>query len=231
MPRKLKGIDYSVKVISNDFWKDYLFYDVDISLFTNLEELHMSELDIPILPLRLPITLKKIKCNGNLFTTIDKLSNLVNLEELDCSYNSIKTLNALPSNLKVLICNGNKISSFDNLPAGLKKLSCYGQQKCVLKLLDNLPIELEELNCNSNQELLTLDNLPQKLKKLDCNNCWIKNLNNLPDSIEELYCHNNHITSFAKLPANLRRLSCVSNPLEYDFIPTIRNIKIFISTT
>lgn len=232
-----KLIDYNHQIINNDFWKSHSIRSINFSKFTNLEELDIIDLNISELPSRLPSTLKIIKCASNMLTNIDSLVELINLEILDCSNNPITSVNSLPPNLKILICNGCGISNFDNLPSGLQKLSCVNQSNDVndmdyiLESLNNLPLGLEELYCSNNYKLKTIDNLPLQLKVLRCNNCGIRTLNNLPDSIIQLYCHDNEINKFDKLPSNLKILCCVNNPLEYNFQPTIRNIKQFLSSS
>ena len=60
---------------------------------------------------------------------------------------------------------------------------------------------------------------------------YSKNLTKLPDDITkyinliELNCSNNKITSLDNLPPGLQKLDCINNPLQYDFAPTIENIK------
>jgi Leucine-rich repeat (LRR) protein len=49
----------------------------------------------------------------------------------------------------------------------------------------------------------------KKLKKLNCDNNQITQIDNLPSKIEELYYNN--------------------NPLKYDFVPTLKNIRNYIN--
>ena len=64
--------------------------------------------------------------------------------------------------------------------------------------------------------------------KLDiCN----KGLTQLPDDIhlytnlQKLNCSYNKITQLDNLPQGLKELYCCDNPLQYDFEPTLENIK------
>ena len=58
-----------------------------------------------------------------------------------------------------------------------------------------------------------------------------KELTKLPDDInkyinlKKLNCFGNHITSLDNLPPGLIDLDCYVNPLIYDFVPTLGNIR------
>ena len=69
------------------------------------------------------------------------------------------------------------------------------------------------------------------LQKLDCNCNNLTHLDNLPQSLIELWCHNNKITKLNNLPQSLKELSCYfGNPLEYDFKPTLENIRSYVAS-
>ena len=88
----------------------------------------------------------------------------------------------------------------------------------------HLYIHLQILDCESNK-LTQLNNLPPIIKILFCHNNNITHLDNLPNELKYLYCENNKITKFNNLPQSLKELDCYENPLEYDFNPTLANIR------
>ena len=59
---------------------------------------------------------------------------------------------------------------------------------------------------------------------------YITNLDNLPLNIEILNCDHNKITKLNNLPQSLHTLCCFGNPLEYDFEPTLENIRSYIAS-
>ena len=104
------------------------------------------------------------------------------------------------------------------------KLDLYS--KNATKLTDDITkyINLIELDCQNNA-ITRLDNLPPGLQKLDCQDNAIVRLDNLPPVLQILKCQNNNITSLNNLPLGLLKLYCSNNLLQYDFEPTIENIK------
>ena len=65
----------------------------------------------------------------------------------------------------------------------------------------------------------------RNLKQLYCSSNQITSLDNLPPKLEVLYCFHNKITSLDNLPSKLEVLYCSGNPLKYDFVPTLKNIR------
>ena len=66
------------------------------------------------------------------------------------------------------------------------------------------------------------------ITELDISN---KGLTKLPNDIHKytnlqiLYYSSNKLTSLDNLPPNLQELYCSSNPLQYDFKPSLENIR------
>ena len=79
----------------------------------------------------------------------------------------------------------------------------------------------------SNKGLTKLPDLSlyTNLKKLNCSNNKITRLDNLPSTIITLYCGYNKLTSLNYLPLTLTELYCSNNRLQYDFKPTLENIR------
>ncbi len=65
------------------------------------------------------------------------------------------------------------------------------------------------------------------LKKLKCSYNKLTKLDNLPSNLEELECYNNQLTSLDNLPSGLQELVCLDNPFNYDFEPTLENIRLW----
>ena len=85
-------------------------------------------------------------------------------------------------------------------------------------------INLIELMCDDNK-INSLDNLPPGLQKLNCTYNNITSLDNLPPGLQKLDCSYTKITNLDNLPPGLQTLGCSNNPLQYDFEPTIENIR------
>ena len=55
-------------------------------------------------------------------------------------------------------------------------------------------------------------------------------MDNLPPNLEKLYCYNNKIAKLNNLPNRLEELKCNKNPLQYDFEPTLANIRNYLAS-
>ncbi|TGD59848.1 DUF7619 domain-containing protein [Flavobacterium humi] len=174
-----------------------------LNSFTNLQELTSvnNSSSFPIDIHGLP-HLKKLNWYHNRYymQTVNNwapsiiLSNLPELEILDCHSNGISSLSISGApGIKSIICDENLLTSLN---------------------LSDLPV-LEVLDCNYNRlNTLVLTNVPM-LKDLNCNQNTIAALN-VSDLIhlETLYCGWNELTSLqtANLPA-LKSINCYQNHL------------------
>ena len=79
----------------------------------------------------------------------------------------------------------------------------------------------------SNKGLTQLPDLSiyTNLKELHCSGNKIATLYNLPPILTVLDCSSNKISSLDNLPLTLTKLFCSGNPLQYDFNPTLENIR------
>jgi uncharacterized repeat protein (TIGR01451 family) len=151
----------------------------------------------------------------NLDVIASNISNLFgvryfdNITFLNCSYNQLSSLAALPNSLTGLDCSMNALSSLPTLPNSLTNLNCEGNQ---LNTLPPLPPLLAELYCRYNQ-LNSLPSLPNSLTNLWCMFNQLSSLPSLPNSLTELICNNNQLSSLPPLPIALITLSCSSNQL------------------
>jgi protease II len=55
-------------------------------------------------------------------------------------------------------------------------------------------------------------------------------LDKLPSTMLQLWCENNQLTGLPKLPFQLYSLHTYNNLFEYDFEPTLRNIREYNET-
>ena len=97
------------------------------------------------------------------------------------------------------------------------------------KGLANLPdlslyTNLKILICSYNK-ITSLDNLPPTIIELNCFNNLISRIDNFPLTLTYLDCRNNNITSLDNILLTLTELMCAGNPLQYDFEPTLENIR------
>lgn len=137
----------------------------------------------------LPITVEDLSIKNCDANDLDMINLPNQLKKLNCTFNSIETLNNLPLGLRVLICNNNKIYQLDYLPETLEYLHC---------------------SCN---KLLSLNNLPRGLVHLECSNNLITHLDSLPNSLIEVNASSNYIVSILNLPSNLTRANFTDNLL------------------
>ena len=161
--------------------------------------------------------LTSLTCPNNRLTALD-VSNLHNLETLDCSGNQISSENLkLPSAyLKTLDCSNNRLERLDEtvLPATLTELDCSDNPLTVLNV-DFLNETLTKLGCAATQlSSLSVASLTN-LTDLDCsfNRFTALDVTAL-QKLQELYCHSNRLTSLKVTGlATLQVLSCYDNQL------------------
>jgi Leucine-rich repeat (LRR) protein len=149
----------------------------EIPVCPKLRELYCSNNRLSKLPV-IP-TLKSLYCNNNHITEIPK--DLVNLEQLKCSYNQLTKLHEYP-NLEYLDCSNNAITDIPYYPK-LISLICNHNQ---LTEIPNLP-KLQNLNICINQ----VSEIPlfAELRQLYCgDNPNLKKIPELPN-LTELYCN------------------------------------------
>ena len=118
---------------------------------------------------------------------LEHLSEYINLKELYCNGNNLKSLPELPKKLIFLGCEYNDLTTLPELPNTLENLICHDNK---LKVLPELPKGLKELNCVNNN-LNYLPDLPKRLKYLNCSNNDLTVLPELPSSLIYFYCDGN----------------------------------------
>lgn len=105
--------------------------------------------------------LEVLDCSNNSLKSLPNISVLTSLRYLNCSYNLLKTLPNLSTlvHLQVLYCSSNKLSSLPNL-SGLKKLEnidCNNNQLTSLPSLSGL--KKLKLLCTMNNKLPKIMNI------------------------------------------------------------------------
>ncbi len=101
------------------------------------------------------VNVNYLDCSYFNIQNLDGIQYFDSLKNLNCSYNQLTGLPALPSTLRILNCIGNQLTSLPPLPLTLLWLHCTGNQ---LSALPVLPNTLTELRCAGNQ-LLALPTL------------------------------------------------------------------------
>uniref|UniRef100_A0A6C0H5V2 Leucine-rich repeat protein n=1 Tax=viral metagenome TaxID=1070528 RepID=A0A6C0H5V2_9ZZZZ len=91
------------------------------------------------------------------------------VDEINVSFNNLRSLPVLPEKLQTLCCSYNNLTSLPILPENLKYLSC------------------------SYNNLTSLPVLPENLERLYCYNNNLTSLPVLPEKLEILYFYNNPI--------------------------------------
>lgn len=147
---------------------------------------------------QLDVSCQKVKdassltlANYNLYD-LNGVQYFINLKNLNCSNNKLKTLPSLQSTkLELLICNENVLTSLPPLPITLCSLEC---NKNKLTSLPSLPASMScGLKCINN-ELTALPELPVNLKYLACNGNKIHCFPTFPRDIRAIYLDGNPFT-------------------------------------
>src|ERR1017187_7651143 len=92
-------------------------------------------------------TTHSITCNNSHIANIFGAQYFTSLIYLNCGYNNLTTLPALPNTLNYLDCNSNFLTTLPTLPNSLNSLTC---ELNFLTSLPSLPNSLQVLACNNN---------------------------------------------------------------------------------
>lgn len=146
------------------------------------------------------VNLNSLNCSYNTLTVLQL--NLPNLHELNCSFNLLTNLSV--SNPLILNNLNYEINQLSNLDfsqfPNLTSLNCGGNQ--ITSLNVSQVSNLTSLNCGGNQiTSLNVSNLTG-LEYLDCSSNLLTNLNVTSNlNLAQIYCNNNQLTSLL-LPNN-----------------------------
>ncbi|NLJ14212.1 MAG: T9SS type A sorting domain-containing protein, partial [Ignavibacteria bacterium] len=155
--------------------------------------------------------------DGGITKNITNLEALSKIENLECRYFNLVSIDELISNmqgLKTLLCYNSSLIDLDiSNNIKLEKLVCSNNQLTNLDVSKNT--ELKELDCNKNQltDLDVKNNL--KLEKLVCYNNQLTNLDVSKNTeLKELDCNKNQLTDLdVKNNLKLIKLACSDNQL------------------
>lgn len=160
-------------------------------------------INLSILP-----NLTKLDCSWNSVKSIDNIG--ISMINLNCSHNRIdKLIITHLVNLLYLKCNNNNIYIFE-IPQNLIELKCNINLLCYIY---DFPISLTRLNYASNNNNNINLSCLVNLLYLNLSSNKILSLDDLPCNITKLYCGENIITSLNNLPQNLIELYCCNNKL------------------
>ncbi len=163
------------------------------------------------------VNVTQFGCGNRPIKDLTGIEYFDNLQLLDCSYDSINVIPALPNLLATLVLYSNQLTSLPALPNSLTFLDCQWNQ---LVSLPALPNSLINLYCTLNQ-LSSLPALPNSLQNLNCEHNQITSLPALPNSLTTLHCQYNQLNSLPALPSSLTSLDCEFNQLSN--LPTLPN--------
>jgi len=158
-------------------------------------------------------SLTYLDCSSNSIDTLDLTYNY--LTYLDCSDNLLTDIDVSNHlNLRTFKCSHNNLGQVDiTVNTSLLYFECFENQLTTLDISDN--IFLTELRCNANQ-LTNLDVAGIDMYVLVCDNNQLTKIDNLSDniSLKHLSCSGNNMYSLL-LTAHpqLNWLSCSSNNL------------------
>ena len=172
--------------------------------------------------------LQTLDCSRNSLTTLD-VSALTNLTSLDCSDNQLTALDVSKlTHLTILDCSDNELTALDvSKLTGLTKLDCAYNQLTALNV-SNLT-GLTDLDCSDNQ--LTAVNV-SALKSLEYFSCSDNQLKALDVSkqtgLKELDCADNQLTALdvSKL-TDLTHLYCSGNQLKAVNVSALKSLEYF----
>lgn len=163
------------------------------------------------------LTLTSMNVSSDTIYDLTGIQYFTSLQNLNCSYNRLDTLQNLPGSLTTLACHVNSILWIDALPSSLTMLNC---NQNALDSLPALPVSLASLSCENNQ-LTSLPTLPVGLTELYCSGNFLTSLPALPSTITHIMCGTNELDSLPALPSSLTMLNCIINQL--DSLPALPN--------
>ncbi len=199
------------------------YIEFDQQLLANVEVLHLNNLGLTLIPAEIGHfkKLKKLDLSNNKISKIEKLKNLLFLEEFLINNNNISQIEGLDdlTKLKELGLGSNLISKIEHLDhqMGLKKLALYHNQ--ITKIGEGLnPLkELESVCLDKNLiEDINKMELP-KLRVLRLNGNSIVNITNLNllSNLQMLSLNDNRITHITDLNLpNLEMLLLKNNMIK-----------------
>lgn len=151
----------------------------------------------------LPFSIQTLWAEFNQIDSINRLNQLVNLKQLQLSYNQLSMLPNLPNNLEELYISNNDLTSLPALPAALKTVYFNGNQ---ISQWPNFGNSIRMINAADNQ---------------------LTSINVLPDSLQYLYVDNNpQLNCLPEIPPYLFTLGYSGTPI--NCLPNARQIQVTV---
>ena len=132
--------------------------------------------------------LSYLYCSHNLLSTLPNYTNTSGYGHIDCSYNLIGSISAIP-NVAYFNCDNNLLTSLPALPIHIQKLFCNNNQLTSLPTLSKIQTSVDTalvISCFGNQ-IYCLPKLPSGplnfYSKLVVDTSMIKCLPNLPNTV------------------------------------------------
>ena len=131
------------------------------------------------------------------------------ITELNCSHNSLTSLEGCPNSVTYLDCSNNSLTSLKNCPNSVTELDCSHNSLTSLK---NCPNSVTYLDCSDNS-LTSLEDCPNSVINLDCSHNSLTSLEICPNKVTTLDCDNNSLTSLQYCPNSVKHICYVHNPM------------------
>ena len=104
----------------------------------NLEILYCDNNYICEISCQLPATVQLLYCKVNRLIRLPIMDNSSNIDCIDCQYNKLTKIHALPDNLRTLLCGHNKLSTLPcKLPVNLSCLNIHVNSLMTLPRMTN----------------------------------------------------------------------------------------------
>jgi hypothetical protein len=179
----------------------------------NLDDNQLTRIDT------LPDSLCALTCTSNYLESLPS-SLPPALRSLDCSWNRLRSIPALPSTLVFLDCSLNRrlksLPPLDHL-VNLVELYCGGN--CLKELPPFSSNKLQRIWCSTNniERLPPLKHLTA-LKQLRCGENQLKTIPELPDTVHVLNCGQNQLSALPPLPKHMVELRTGGNLVDLGYI-------------
>ena len=136
----------------------------------------------------------KFDISGKNLTTLEGINFPDGITGLNCSRNSLTSLQYCPNSVTYLYCYDNLLTNLEYCPNSLTRLCC------------------------PNNSIISLEYCPDSVTYLNCSNNSLTSLEYCPNSVTELYCSNNSLTSLEYCPSSVTYLYYDNNPLSPEYL-------------
>ena len=151
--------------------------------------------------------------SGKNLRTLQGIEFPEGITKLNCSNNSLRSLQYCPKSVTQLNCSYNKLTSLEYCPKSVTLLNCRDN---TLTSLQYCPSPVTYLHCSHNS-LTSLEYCPNFVTQLYCDNNSLTSLQSCPNSVRRLDCSNNSLTSLQDCPNSVIYLFSDNNPLSPEY--------------